>query len=391
VFFNLPYSARLLLHSLQAIPTQQYKLAAHLGMSPWQRFRFIEWPRLRLQLPSVAGLVFMLCFTSFATVMALGGGPSSTTIELAIYQAIKYDFDLATGAWLAVWQILLCSSFALFFQHFSKVVAVGSGSSSDERIAQPDSWFAKMGDGFAIFMVVIIVFPPLLMVLGKGLTPELWQVMFSSSLWNALWDSLRVALVAGTLAVSAGISIIWSSRVLRINGYIKRADFTELCGSLILLTPGLVISTGLFLLLRPIANIQQMGYGIVVLVNAMMALPYVLKTLAQPMFVMSQRYNQLCSALGVSGWTRFRLIEWRELREPMVHACVISFLVSMGDLSAIALFGNQDFRTLPLYLYQLLGSYQMDAAAAVAFLMLCISGGAFVVSSRLFRVQRKSC
>ena len=83
VFFNLPYASRLLLQALDTVPAEQHKLCAHLGMSHWNKFRWVEWPRLRQQLPHVCGLVFMLCFTSFATVMALGGGPKSTTIELA--------------------------------------------------------------------------------------------------------------------------------------------------------------------------------------------------------------------------------------------------------------------------------------------------------------------
>lgn len=35
----------------------------------------------------------MLCFASFATVLSLGGGPQATTIELAIHQALSYDYD----------------------------------------------------------------------------------------------------------------------------------------------------------------------------------------------------------------------------------------------------------------------------------------------------------
>lgn len=56
-------------------------------------FRFVEWPWLRRQIPPVAALIFMLCFASFATVLSLGGGPQATTIELAIFQALSYDYD----------------------------------------------------------------------------------------------------------------------------------------------------------------------------------------------------------------------------------------------------------------------------------------------------------
>lgn len=50
-------------------------------------------PWLRRQIPPVAALIFMLCFASFATVLSLGGGPQATTIELAIFQALSYDYD----------------------------------------------------------------------------------------------------------------------------------------------------------------------------------------------------------------------------------------------------------------------------------------------------------
>lgn len=62
-------------------------------MRGWSFFRFVEWPWLRRQIAPVAALIFMLCFASFATVLSLGGGPQATTIELAIYQALSYDYD----------------------------------------------------------------------------------------------------------------------------------------------------------------------------------------------------------------------------------------------------------------------------------------------------------
>ncbi len=164
----------------------------------------------------------------------------------------------------------------------------------------------------------------------------------------------------------------------------RHANGVEWIATLILVTPGLVVSTGLFLLLRNITDVFRLAYWIVVAVNALMALPYVVKTLSQPMWHLAQQYELLCASLGMSGWRRFRLVEWRALRKPLSHAFAIGFLLSMGDLSAIALFGSQDFRTLPLYLYQLLGSYQMDTAAVVALAMLIMSVGWFYVIERLF-------
>ena len=49
---------------------------------------------MRPVLVMLLGFVFILCFNSFAVVLALGGGPQATTLEVAIYQALKYDFNI---------------------------------------------------------------------------------------------------------------------------------------------------------------------------------------------------------------------------------------------------------------------------------------------------------
>lgn len=84
------------------------------------------------------------------------------------------------------------------------------------------------------------------------------------------------------------------------------------------------------LLLRNITDVFSLAYWIVVAVNALMALPYVVKTLSQPMWHLAQQYELLCASLGMSGWRRFRLVEWRALRKPLSHAFAIGFLLSMG-------------------------------------------------------------
>ncbi|WP_394249393.1 thiamine/thiamine pyrophosphate ABC transporter permease ThiP [Vibrio profundi] len=389
VFFNLPYASRLLLQALDTVPAEQHKLCAHLGMSYWNKFKWIEWPRLRQQLPHVCGLVFMLCFTSFAAVMALGGGPKSTTIELAIYQAIKFDFDLQAGALLGIWQMLLCGILTISIQKLSKPLSVASGQLSQDKFIVKDNLWSKAWDSFWIMGVLLLVLPPLLMVLVSGVNHQAFQVLTSDAFWTALWTSFKVAVLASVFALGAGIAILLTSRTLRLKSQHLKADKIELIGTIILVTPGLVISTGLFLLLRAITDVFSLAFFVVVAVNSLMALPYVIKTLAQPLLHLAQQYQYLCPSLGMTGWNRFKLVEWRALRKPMAQAFSISFMLSIGDLSAIALFGSQDFRTLPLYLFQLLGSYQMEAAAVVSVTLLLLSVGAFSVTERIFASSQR--
>ncbi|MFA0570225.1 MAG: thiamine/thiamine pyrophosphate ABC transporter permease ThiP [Vibrio gallaecicus] len=384
VFFNLPYASRLLLQAIETVPAEQHKLCAHLGMTHWDKFKWVEWPRLRQQLPHVCGLVFMLCFTSFATVMALGGGPKSTTIELAIYQAIKFDFDLQAGAILAIWQMLLCGVLAISIQRLSKPISVTPSQQSDDKYLVKDTYWSKGWDSFWIIAVSLLVLPPLVMVIISGINAQGFNVLTSAPFWNALGTSLKVAVLASTIAMIIGIAILITSRAWRLHGKNFKADKIELVGTIILVTPGLVISTGLFLLLRSFTDVFSLAFFVVVAVNSLMALPYVIKTLAQPMLHLAQQYQYLCPSLGMTGLTRFRLVEWRALRKPMAQAFAISFMLAIGDLSAIALFGSHDFRTLPLYLFQLLGSYQMEAAAVVSVSLLLLSVGSFSLIEFLF-------
>lgn len=385
LFFNLPYASRLLYQSLESIPAEQHKLCAHLGMTHWNKFKFVEWPRLKQQLPHVCGLVFMLCFTSFATVMALGGGPKSTTIELAIYQAIKFDFDLQAGAVLAVWQMLLCAILSLSIQRMAKSTSLISAHSNNAIEVIQDNWKAKCWDIFWIFASVVLVIPPLIMVILNGLNSKLWEVLTQTDFWAATFASITIATGAALIALFAGIAILLTSRTWRINNQSRYADGIELIGTIILVTPSLVISVGLFLLLRNMTDAFQYAAAIVILVNSLMALPYVIKTLVQPMLHIGRQYQLLAASLGMKGLSRFYLLEWRALHKPMAHAFAISFMFSIGDLSAIALFGSQEFRTLPLYLFQLLGSYQMDAAAVVALSLLIFSIVCFSFIERIFR------
>ena len=62
---------------------------------------------LRKALPGIAGLVFLLCAGSYTIVLVLGGGPEATTLQVAIQQALSFDFDLGKASLLTLAQLAL--------------------------------------------------------------------------------------------------------------------------------------------------------------------------------------------------------------------------------------------------------------------------------------------
>src|SRR3546814_16944989 len=92
-----------------------------------------------------------------------------------------------------------------------------------------------------------------------------------------------------------------------------------------------------------------------------------------------QRHDRLCRSLGIAGWQRLRLIEWPGLRRPVALALAVAATLSLGDLGVIALFGSQDFTTLPLLLYQAMGGFRMAEAAVIAALLALLCLAPFLV------------
>jgi thiamine transport system permease protein len=127
VFFNLPLAARLMLGGLERIPGEYWLVGANLGMRPLSTFRFIEWPAIRSLLPGIAGLIFMLCATSFTLVLTLGGGPAASTIEVAIYQALRFDFDPPRVIALSLLQIALTAVLLVAMRLLTPQVEAGHG------------------------------------------------------------------------------------------------------------------------------------------------------------------------------------------------------------------------------------------------------------------------
>lgn len=386
IFFNMPLATRMLLQALESISPEQRQLASQLGMNGWQRFRFLELPYLWRQILPTAALIFMLCFASFATVLALGGGPAATTVELAIYQALSYDYDLHRAALLALIQLSCCLGLVLISQKLNGTLFVGHSQQMQWRDPS-DPLFAKIADVFIITMAILFLVPPILAVITDGMNSQFIRVIQQPVLWQAFRTSLVIALGAGVVCVVLTMMLLWSSRELRLRHFSRAGQAMEMSGLIILAMPGIVLATGFFLLLNNTIGLPESPYILVILTNALMAIPYALKVLENPMNDIASRYSLLCQSLNLHGVNRLRWIELRALKKPLSQALAFACVISIGDFGIVALFGNETFRTLPFYLYQQIGAYhtQDGAITAMILLLLCFS-----LFSLLERIPGKS-
>ena len=370
VFLNLPLVARMLLQGWQAIPAERFRLAQSLGMPPSAQFRHLEGPMLRAQLPGAFATVFLLCLTSFAVALTLGGGPRASTVELAIYQALRFEFDLGRAALLAAVQFALCAAVTLVGLRLTQAAGFGAGLGRISAIPAPAGWRQGV-DSAVIVLATLFLLAPLTAVIWRGV-PGLFAL--PSGVIEALGRSVLIAVASAVLSIFAALTL-----ALAVARGVK---WLELAAMLPLAASGLVMGTGLFLLVHPVARPESLALPVTLLVNATMALPFLFRLLLPETRALLADYGRLSDSLGLSGTARLRLITLPRLARPLGFGTGLAAALSMGDLGVIALFAGERSATLPLMVQRLMGAYRMEAAAGAALVLVIASFALFWVFDR---------
>lgn len=371
VFLNLPLAVRMILHGWQAIPAERFRLAASLGLGSAQIAWHLERPMLRAVLPGAALAIFLICLTSFAVALILGGGPRATTVELAIYQAIRFDFDLGRAAALALVQAGLCAGAVVGAGRLVAPTGFGTGRGRVVHRFDAARWPLRVQDGAVIALAAAFLIAPLAGVVLRGLGG---LVDLPGPVWAAAVRSLCIAPVSAAMAVVGALGLV----VLILREGVA-ARLAEVVAMLPLVASGLVLGAGLFLGLLPLVAPDRVALPVTAVVNAAMALPFAVRLLLPSAREIVAQEAPLARALGVGGWDFTRLILIPRLRRPLGFAAGVAAALAMGDLGVIALFAT-DSATLPLQVMRLMGAFRTADAEAAALLLVLVSLGLFVLA-----------
>ncbi|WP_420961463.1 thiamine/thiamine pyrophosphate ABC transporter permease [Brucella sp. IR073] len=383
VFFNLPLAVRLLLTGLDSIPPDYWKLSAQLGMGNWARFRLIEWPAMIRNLPGIMGLIFMLCVTSFTIVLTLGGGPRATTLEVAIYQALHFDFDIGQAVALTLTQLTLTLAILSLFRLTGRPTEEGFSLAITIRRYEKLTRGEKVADMAVMLLAFLFVAVPIAGMIVSGLSADFGRLLTEWVVWRAIFTSFTLGAAAALLSVLVSFALVVARKAVANGGarsLFERALDTG--ASLILVVPPIVIGAGWFILLRHFADPFDFAAPMVITVNAAMATPFAVRILRPVWDTMSTRHDRLCAQLGIAGWARLKLIDWPVLRRPLGVAFAFAMALSLGDLGTIALFGSDAVETLPYLLLQRMGSYRTVDAAGLALILGVLSLGLMMLADR---------
>lgn len=394
VFFNLPLATRLLLAALETVPPDQWRIGSQLGMSPMTTFRLIEWPALRRSIAGVATLVFMLCVTSFTLILTLGGGPAATTLEVAIYQSLRFDFEPARAVALTVVQVAITVAMVVALSR------LGANTTGDASLSVAGRRIGDASKGETLLNAVLLglatifVAGPMAAVVASGLGADLGRLAGERAVVAATTTSLILACSSALLSVGLSLALVSTRRRLEAARTSSRRSMLERLAdsgaSLVLVVPPIVIGAGWFILLRNTGSVFAIAPVMVVTVNAVMAMPFAVRAIRPAYDAASVRNDRLCTQLGISGLVRARLIDWPELRRPLATGFAFAMALSLGDLGVIALFGSESVQTLPYLLYSRMGSYRTEDAAGLALLLGILCFALMSLADRLGRTDSEA-
>lgn len=373
VFLNLPLAVRLLLQAWQSMPSERVRLAHSLGFSDRDMRRHFERPLLRATLPGAALLIFLICTTSFAVALILGGGPSATTVELAIYQAFRFEFDLGRAALLGLIQVAICVGAGALAFGVIRRQEVGTGLDRPPMPWPGDGALWRAADLLAVTLAAAFLLLPLLAVLLQGLPA---MPGLPGGVWLAAIRSVILALASALLSVALALPMALLIARLSRPGLLEGLAFLTIAVS------PLVIGTGLFLLIFPVADPVALALPVTGLVNALIALPFLLRALVPAVAAAEAAQGRLAEALGLRGWPRLRHAILPRVTRPLGFGAGLAAAFSMGDLGVIALFSQPGQGTLPLEMYRLMGSYRTDDAQGAAVLLMVLTLALFWLFDR---------
>lgn len=369
IYLNMPLAIRVLSQQMSHIPDTSWRLAQQLGFNRWQQFTHVEWPALKPSLLMLLGFIFVLCFNSFAVVLALGGGPGSTTLEVAIYQALKYDFNLSEALTLAWLQFTLAGLVFALIARMGKLNWLSADTASQRWQPQLSRWSQRLHLG-GYLLAWSFMLLPLLALLPTVSTARL-AAMNLTELLQATGYSLILGIGAACLAMLLAWLLLIPIREASLKQHENQRILLQWLATHTLVAPAMVLSTGLYILLLPRIDLDRWGMLWLLLINSVLLLPFIIAQLKPRLLQFDQQYGRLSQNLALSLTQKVQVL-WPFVRPVALGSFALALLLALGDVAVFSIFGDNHFSTLPWLIYGYAGSYRLAEAALASLLLLTL-------------------
>lgn len=400
-FFNFPIILNLVTTYYDNLDQRLEMSSLVNGATKGQTFRYITLPRLLPSILSSSLLVFLFCFTSFAIILVLGGGPQYTTMEVEIYRRARITLDLGGASAYALVSIGMCLMILFLYNLTTRKMILNEyNGSCIEKEKKPVSALGKVIAYTYVILVAIFILAPMISIIVKSFLAkssqanglqftlrwykELFGFKSATGLmvgaFPAIRNSLIIAIIVALLSIPLSIMVaIGAKRQKSLS-----SSLIELLGMLPLAISSVIIGLGYYLIA---AKIKGSGFTFVVLAHLIIALPLVLRSVTPELRKLPQSLSQSAQTLGASPFMAFKTVEIPLLKNALISGAIFAFAMSMGEINATITLASSHLVTLPIVMYRLIGSYNYNGACALGTILIMVCGVVFIVSEHTKRID----
>ncbi len=388
LLFNVPIVILLTAAGVEGSAIDLEETVATLGGSPGRAY-LDAWAGPSW-VGAIAGglLTFLFSALSFAPPLLLCG-PGCYTVEAQVWFLDTYGLAPTSAGVLAAAMVAL---FAL--PTFGYLWLLGRIRSRPGRRAttprRPD-WRHPAVLGMAIETAAVLgaVLALLGAVLVRTLSPvggggfgSAWSALLSPStsaelgisIGGAVDNTLFFATLAAAIALLLGILAAFATA--------RRPRFSRALGLVLfvpLLVSPIVLAFALAEFWRPLLGGESMVWALVVVSQAILALPLAIQSLGLPLASLGGEVADAARTLGASRWGAFLDADLPRVRDGLLTASMFAFALGLGEFTATYFLVTPRFTTLPVALYDLANTRLVGVADGAAGLLLLLSLAVFGV------------
>ncbi|NUK02769.1 iron ABC transporter permease [Streptomyces lunaelactis] len=403
VFFNYAVVVRTVGGLWSQLDPRQEEAARVLGAGRFAAWRRVTLPALGPVVAAAALMVFLFTFTSFGVVQILGG-PTFATLEVEIYRQTAQLLDLSTAAVLTLVQ----------FAAVGAILAVHAWTvrrrESELRLVDPAQTARRPRGagqwtllGGVLATIALLILAPLGVLVERSLDgPGGYGFDYYRALTvldegggaflvppiEAVWNSLRYAVVATAIALAVG-GLAAAALTRKAGRLVRGFD------ALLMLPLGVsavTVGFGFLITLDEPPLDLRASWILVPLAQALVGVPFVVRTMLPVLRAVDARLREAAAVLGASPLRVWREVDLPLVRRALLVAAGFAFAVSLGEFGATVFIARPDNPTLPVAVARLLGrpgELNYGQAMALSTILMLVCAVALLVLERI-RIDRSS-
>ncbi len=373
VFYNFPLVLKFVSSAWENLDVSMKEAAKTLGAGKLRVFLSVTLPQLLPSILASASLVFIYTFMSFAIVISLGG-IQFTTLEVEIYRQISRGLNFELGALLALFQFVALSLVAFAYSKFSSRTVIQERLYTEKPQKLNQNSLRGIVELFFLFLVVLFVAVPILSIFvfsffdaatGAFSLDGIKTIFFPSvkslsgtTPISAIFNSLAFAIIASVTATFLGLlASLKQTRIKGLNFFLG----ASIAVSVITLAFGYLVAFG------------SGNFFIIALGHSVLAFPFALRIIGNALAKVDDASVDAAKTLGANDFSVLKLVQLPRIKGAILASIAFGFAVSLGELGLVLVLYDGVFPTMPVYIFRLLGTYQIFAATTMGLVLAFIS------------------